>query len=378
MHILISSHCPFNITGYGNQTRYMIKMFTTLGYTVSVLMWDMYIKSNNKGFTPQELYNILHTRCTIIPDKVFKSVKKYYTRPCENWPCTISSPNIINEIIKNSYADLLIYHLDVFNLNFNEKFIIKSFACLPIHYDPLEKLTVKYIDKFDKIICLSNFGKKVLLDSCPDIKSSIIPLVADLDVFYPVSLEKKQQLRKEKNIPVNGFIMLLLANNCEKSNRKAFDVQIAAAGKIINMYDNCYLYIHSILDGTINLNKLIVNAKIEKTKLFTANQQTLEKKEYSAEDISNLYKMVDITLMASKSEGFGLPILESQACGCPVVTTNFSTMPEITWNGISTKPKKKEHKKDFDTYWVKPSIKNVVNAIKEIKNWSPEIRKKKK
>ncbi|MDX1627164.1 MAG: glycosyltransferase, partial [Fulvivirga sp.] len=34
-------------------------------------------------------------------------------------------------------------------------------------------------------------------------------------------------------------------------------------------------------------------------------------------------------LYTSKRESFGMPILESMACGTPVITSKFSCMPEI-------------------------------------------------
>jgi hypothetical protein len=33
-----------------------------------------------------------------------------------------------------------------------------------------------------------------------------------------------------------------------------------------------------------------------------------------------------------------VPILEAQACGTPVITTNFTSMPELTWYGVSVDP----------------------------------------
>ncbi len=46
--------------------------------------------------------------------------------------------------------------------------------------------------------------------------------------------------------------------------------------------------------------------------------------------IINLSKMV---LLPSFYEGFGLPILEAQACGVPVITSNVSSMPEVAGKG---------------------------------------------
>jgi glycosyltransferase involved in cell wall biosynthesis len=41
------------------------------------------------------------------------------------------------------------------------------------------------------------------------------------------------------------------------------------------------------------------------------------------------YRCCDLVLFASTHEGFGLPILEAQATGRPVVTSNCSSMPEV-------------------------------------------------
>jgi glycosyltransferase involved in cell wall biosynthesis len=41
------------------------------------------------------------------------------------------------------------------------------------------------------------------------------------------------------------------------------------------------------------------------------------------------YQAADAFVYPSHSETFGLPILEAMACGCPVVTSDVSAMPEI-------------------------------------------------
>ncbi|MCX7698061.1 MAG: glycosyltransferase family 4 protein [Candidatus Goldbacteria bacterium] len=51
------------------------------------------------------------------------------------------------------------------------------------------------------------------------------------------------------------------------------------------------------------------------------------------EDLVGLYKLADCYLYPSLYEGFGLPILEAQACGCPVITSNVSSCPEVAGDG---------------------------------------------
>ena len=46
-----------------------------------------------------------------------------------------------------------------------------------------------------------------------------------------------------------------------------------------------------------------------------------------------LYSNAKALVFPSLFEGFGLPILEAQACGCPVITSDVSSMPEIAGKG---------------------------------------------
>lgn len=49
----------------------------------------------------------------------------------------------------------------------------------------------------------------------------------------------------------------------------------------------------------------------------------------SEKDLIELYQSAKIFVYPSLYEGFGLPVLEAMACGCPVITSKVSSLPEV-------------------------------------------------
>lgn len=49
----------------------------------------------------------------------------------------------------------------------------------------------------------------------------------------------------------------------------------------------------------------------------------------SEKDLVDLYKNAEAFVMPSLEEGFGIPILEAMACGCPVISSNQGSLPEV-------------------------------------------------
>ncbi|HVU11289.1 MAG TPA: glycosyltransferase family 1 protein [Phototrophicaceae bacterium] len=53
-------------------------------------------------------------------------------------------------------------------------------------------------------------------------------------------------------------------------------------------------------------------------------------------DLPALYSAAQVTAIPSLYEGFGIPVLESMACGTPVVTSNVSSLPEVAGDAALT------------------------------------------
>ena len=54
------------------------------------------------------------------------------------------------------------------------------------------------------------------------------------------------------------------------------------------------------------------------------------------EDLPCLYNLARLIVFPSLSEGFGIPLVESMACGCPVVCSNVTSIPEVVGEAALT------------------------------------------
>lgn len=72
-----------------------------------------------------------------------------------------------------------------------------------------------------------------------------------------------------------------------------------------------------------------------------------------------LFRNAQAFIMPSLYEGFGLPVLEAMSCGCPVVTSNRGSLPEVAGSGAQV----------FDPF----DVAGMARAVDDLL-WNPEQR----
>lgn len=101
-------------------------------------------------------------------------------------------------------------------------------------------------------------------------------------------------------------------------------LQIGTAfNKNVNLLAEAISTIPCILTIVGKLDELQI-ANLHKFKINFINKINLSEAELYQE-----YTKADLLTFISTIEGFGMPIIEAQACGLPVITSNCSSMPEV-------------------------------------------------
>ena len=160
----------------------------------------------------------------------------------------------------------------------------------------------------DGVICISENTKQDLLKFYPEFHGRIKVIYngysTDKYFFNP-------NVQKTKNILYVGA----------RTDYKRFDFAI----ELVSLLPECQLII--VGGGSLNRNeKNLLNQKLL--------NRYLKKDNVSDEALCELYNSAFFLCYPSEYEGFGIPIIEAQACGCPVVCQPKSSIPEVV-NGTA-------------------------------------------
>ncbi|CAD7935168.1 unnamed protein product [Amoebophrya sp. A25] len=168
-----------------------------------------------------------------------------------------------------------------------------------------------------------------------------------------VRAKRKRELRtKIGTIPTDAFVVLVLFGNYDKNNRKSVDVSLQVFKEFQEgrAPGSVFLYVHALAtsgkSGAPSANEgdeegaaagvnmeLLIDAVGLPLYSYHLNQRELK-----YEQILELHEMADVFLHPSKAEGFGLPVLEAQLLGNPVITTKFGAMMDYAAFGTSVEP----------------------------------------
>lgn len=307
MKILWHSVAPWVPSGYGQQTAAFTPRIRALGHDVaisaywglagSMLGWngmDVYPSDNEAGNRLLPTYALMHD------------------------------------------ADLVITLLDVWVLQPQALKVLPHMACwLPEDHAPLKPRHLEFMEATGaKPIAMSRFGSRMLKEAGLD-DSLYVPHGIDTKLFRPLP-ELREATRQRMGLPEDAFVVgMVAANKGRTPSRKAFPEVMQAFSQFHREHPDAVLYLHtdpSTTDQGVPLGRLIEKCGVPPEVVHFTKPVNVELG-VPPEGMAAMYSAFDVLASPSYGEGFGIPIIEAQASGCPVIVTDFSAMTELCDSG---------------------------------------------
>ena len=335
--VLWLSNAPWAPSGYGEQTAMFVPRLQKLGHEVGICA--------NFGLQAQS------TTWEGIP--VF---------PCgQDW----GNPSIAT-FVKFFNADYVIALCDAWVMKpdkWDGDFPMAIWAPLDHYPVPPAVLAVLQHERV-RSIAMSRDGqdwfRKFKLDPL------YVPHGVDTQVFKPMP-EFRADAREALSVPEDAYLVGMVAANkgSPQFPRKSFPQAFDAFAQFAKAHDDAYLYVHTSAQpegGGIDLPTLARAVGIPEDRIAFPPEHAWHIGVMDKHFVSSLYQAFDVLLNPSMGEGFGIPILEAQACGVPVIACEHSAMTELTQAGWLV---------SGDRWWdalqssfaIVPSIASIRNAL---------------
>lgn len=272
-------------------------------------------------------------------------------------PVTIYPPgreNYMNDIIefhaRAFRADVVVSLCDVWLLDgWGKKEILWCPWC-PVDTEPVSQPVLDALEGCHTPLAYCGWAQAQLQDhGFPQARH--MPFGVDTQLYRP---RDQAEAREAVGLPQDTFIAGMVAGNSAYPSRKSFPEVLLAWQEWKRQGGGGLLYLHTrIADRTyrpyagILFDKLLSTMSLKwgvvrddptELDVLFPDQYRMWTHNYDDQALANVYNSLDALLSPSRAEGFGIPIIEAQACGVPVVTLAVTSMPEITFAGRCLEP----------------------------------------
>lgn len=190
-------------------------------------------------------------------------------------------------------------------------------------HEEMKKTTPPFIRKCKAVITCSEYSKKDIVETMqlnPD-KIAVIPWGIRHDLFYPE--KDKEKLKFDITLKWGIEKPYFLSVSCN-DERKNTPLLIDAYIRLLK--NNPENDLRLVWNAPAYIRKRVEEAGAQDRIHFVEN--------VSDDDLRKLYCGATVTIFPSLYEGFGLPVLESMACGTPVICSKLTSLPEVGGDAV--------------------------------------------
>lgn len=213
----------------------------------------------------------------------------------------------------------------------------------PCDHDPSTPQVIERVRQSYRPIAYAPHGFRALR------KAGLDPLYAphayDPNVYFPID---KAEARKVFNIPNEMFVIGTVAvNRGGLPSRKAWVENLEAFAMFAHDKPNVRYFVHTDLaddmyEAGVQLRPLMAQLGILDKVLF-CDQERYRYGGFPPEYMNAYYNSLDVLNAVSNGEGFGIPVLEAQAVGVPVIVGDWCAHEDLCFAGWKVEKHEAHH-----------------------------------
>lgn len=335
--LMLHSNAPWAPTGYGQQTGTFAPMLAD--------HYDLAISS----FYGLEGSPITWSGIQVLPGVAGAYGEKYLVDHCQH-------------LWGDPRAGIVMTLMDVWVLSHQVMRQLNACAWVPVDHEPAPPQVTNYFIQTDAVpIAMSRFGERMLGRLDP----LYVPHGIDTSVYRPLG---RAAARKAGGLPEDAFVVGMVAANKGRPSRKGFSQAFQAFRRLLDKRPNAILYLHTVLDGGFSQGEdipaLLAALGIPDENIRKADQYAMGFAPYPPKAMATLYSAMDVLLCPSLGEGFGIPVVEAQACGTPVIVHDFSAQSELCGAGWKVRTAQRWWT-GLDSWQAIPDVDDIAAALLE-------------
>lgn len=215
----------------------------------------------------------------------------------------------------------------------------------PVDSEPPQPLVLGAVRQASHSIVFSRFGERLCTRA--GITPYYVPHGVDCSVYKPMD---RREARRALGCPEGAFLLGMVAVNRGFPSRKSIPQVLQAFARFRERHPEAYLYLHTTTGEepwresiAMPLAPLLEHLGIKRHVIVAEPYNMLLG--FPDEYMTSVYNALDGLVAPSMGEGFGVPILEAQACGCPVIVGDWTSMSELCFAGY------KVPREEGEFYW---------------------------
>jgi glycosyltransferase involved in cell wall biosynthesis len=309
MKILFAGDSPTVHTGFGIVSKNILNRLHKMGHEIAVLGINHYGEPYDQKVYPYPIYPCDKGG----PDQVFAYAKFWgiYEAMQPDLVFFLNDPWIIHRYMEFKPEEIYSH----------TKFLVYY----PTDAGPIKKVWMDTLNSMDAQVCYSYYAEGVAIKSNGGKRPDNLHMVyhgVDSKTFYPIN---QSVARTYLGLPLDQFIVGMVARN---QFRKRFDILMAGFADFAKDKTDAKLYLHTALnDIGYDILDLAVQLDLEDKLILT--EGVTPAKGVTDSRLNYIYNSLDVHALISLGDGFGLPVAESMATGCPQLVSDHSCLQEL-------------------------------------------------